>query len=117
MKSNKLLAGVSALLAVLAMLVSITVTQARPAAEYSFKVFNNTNSTIKKLLASEDGSKYGYFDIGNGIGPKQTMSIVWNEATNGQSCHQYFKAVYDDGSESGATKFDFCESDLVLEFD
>ena len=35
--------------------------------EYSFKVTNNTEQTIKKILVSEDGKKYGYFNIGNGF--------------------------------------------------
>jgi hypothetical protein len=85
--------------------------------EYSFKVTNKTKNTIKKLLASEDGEKYGFFDIGNGIKPGETMTLVWDKSTNSGKCKQFFKAVYDDDSESEPEEFDFCEKDLELEFD
>jgi hypothetical protein len=85
--------------------------------EYSFKVTNKTKNTIKKLLASEDGEKYGFFDIGKGIKPGETVTLVWDKSTNSGNCKQFFKAVYDDDSESDAEEFDFCEKDLELEFD
>jgi hypothetical protein len=85
--------------------------------EYSFKVTNKTKNTITKLLASEDGEKYGSFDIGKGIKPGETMTLVWDKSTGGSKCKQFFKAVYDDGSESDPTEFDFCEKELELEFD
>lgn len=98
-------------------LMSFTVSKAQSGDEYSFKVFNNTKSTIKKLLVSEDGKKYGYFDIGNGIAAGKSVTLVWDKSTNDESCIQYFKAVYADGSESKAAKFDFCEDELELVFD
>ena len=61
--------------------------------DYSFKVHNNTKVTITKILVSEDGKDYGYFDIGNGIAPGETAELVWDKSTNGESCHQYFKAM------------------------
>ena len=85
--------------------------------EYKFQVHNNTKQAIKKILVSEDGKKYGFFDIGKGIKAGDTVELVWDSSTNGESCHQYFKAVFADGSESEATKFDFCEDGVVLEFD
>jgi hypothetical protein len=85
--------------------------------EYSFKVTNSTEQTIKKILVSEDGKKYGYFNIGSGIKPGQTVTLVWDKSTNGESCDQHFKAVFADGSESEAAEFDFCESDVALEFE
>lgn len=84
--------------------------------EYSFKVRNNTKNAIKKILVSEDGKTYKYFDIGKGIGPGQTMELVWDKSTNSESCHQYFKAVFDNKEESEPIKFDFCEAGLELEF-
>lgn len=84
--------------------------------EYSFKVHNNTKQTIKKILVSEDGEEYGNFDIGNGIKAGATVTLVWDKSTNSESCTQYFKAVFANGEESEATKFDFCEDDLTLEF-
>ena len=84
--------------------------------EYSFKVHNTTKDTIKKLLASEDGKSFGFFDIGKGIKPGEKMTLVWDKSTNDGACEHYFKAVFADGEESKAVKFDFCEDDLELEF-
>ncbi len=84
--------------------------------EYTFKVHNTQKETIKKLLASEDGKDYGFFDIGSGIKAGETAKLVWAKSTNSGECTQYFKAVFSDGEESKAVKFDFCEDDLELEF-
>jgi len=86
------------------------------AEEYSFKVHNTTKETIKKLLASEDGKTFGFFDVGQGIKPGEKMTLVWDKSTNDGACEHFFKAVYADGEESEAVKFDFCEEDLELEF-
>ena len=83
---------------------------------YSFKVKNTTDELITKILVSEDGEKYGYFDIGSGIKPGETMTLVWDKSTNSGSCHQWFKAVWESGKEGKPVKFDFCEKDLQLEF-
>ena len=83
---------------------------------YKFTVKNTTKETIKKLLASEDGEKYGNFDIGKGIKPGETVTLTWDKSTDGSSCEWYFKAVYEDGEESDAVQFNFCEEDLELEF-
>ena len=83
---------------------------------YQFKVKNTTKTKITKLLASEDGKTYGNFDIGKGIKPGETVTLVWDKSTDEGECDQYFKAVFDDGEESEAEKFDFCEEDLTLEF-
>lgn len=88
------------------------------AQEFTFKVKNNTRITIKKLLVAEPGAKkWSYFDIGAGIKPGQTMTLVWDESTNDEQCVQWFKAVYADGVESKPAKFDFCEDALELVFD
>jgi len=84
--------------------------------DYSFKVKNTTDELITKILVSEDGEKYGYFDIGDGLSPGETMTLVWDKSTNGQSCHQWFKAVWESGKEGKPVKFDFCEKGLQLEF-
>ena len=104
------------LLSFVFVLLSFTASYAQSDTEFSFKVTNNTNSTIKKLLVSEDGKTYGYFNIGNGIGSGKTVTLVWNQSTNDENCVQYFKAVFADASESAAVKFDFCEDELELEF-
>lgn len=84
--------------------------------EYSFKVKNTTKELITKILVSEDGEKYGFFDIGAGIKAGETMTLVWDKSTNSGSCHQWFKAVWESGEEGKPVKFDFCEKDLQLEF-
>ena len=103
----------------LALALALTLTSASLFAaesEYSFKVHNTTKQTIKKILVSEDGKEFGEFEIGKGIKAGATVELVWDASTNGESCHQYFKAVFSDGEESEASKFDFCEEDLTLEF-
>ena len=84
--------------------------------EYSFKVKNTTDELITKILVSEDGETYGYFDIGKGIKAGETMTLVWDKSTNSSSCHQWFKAVWESGKEGKPVKFDFCEKGLELEF-
>ena len=83
---------------------------------YSFKVKNTTKNTITKLLASTDDKDYGDFDIGKGIKPGETITLVWDKKTDNSDCEWFFKAVFDDGEESEAESFDFCEEDLELEF-
>ncbi|MGZ5051312.1 MAG: hypothetical protein ACXWF8_05980 [Methylobacter sp.] len=97
------------------LLVTASVAQAA-GGDYSFKVHNTTNSKITKILVSENGKSWGEFDIGSGIAAGATETLVWDSSTNNESCNQYFKASFADGSESESTKFDFCEKDLTLEF-
>lgn len=85
--------------------------------EYSFTVTNNTDTKITKILVSEDGEDYGFFDIGGGIAPGKTVKLVWDQSTNGESCAQHFKAVFANGEESEAQEFDFCEADVAIEFE
>ena len=98
-------------------LMSFNASFAASSNDYSFKVTNKTDVTIKKLLASEDGEKYGFFDIGNGIGSGKSANLVWDKSTDESGCEWYFKAVFADDSESEAVPFDFCEDDLELVFD
>ena len=85
--------------------------------EHSFKVHNTTKDKIKKLLASEDGKEYRSFDVGRaGIAGGETITLTWDKSTNNSSCEWFIKAVFADGSETKAEKFDFCDEDLELEF-
>ena len=86
-------------------------------ADHKFDVTNNTNTKITKILVSEDGEEYGQFNIGSGIPAGKTVTLVWDESTNGESCQQYFKAVFSNGEESEAQQFDFCEEEVALEFE
>ena len=84
--------------------------------DYRFKVHNNTKQDIKKLQVSEDGKKWGDFDIGSGIKAGATDELVWDKSTDYGNCEQYFKVQFADGEWSEAVKFDFCEKGLILEF-
>ena len=83
--------------------------------DYSFKVHNGTRCYIDELLVSE-GKTWGSFDLGKGVAPGQTMTLVWDKSTDNSKCEWWIKAKYADGSESKAAKFDFCEKDLILDF-
>ena len=84
---------------------------------YSFKVHNKTSVGITKVLVKEAGGGWGAFDIGTMIEPGRSAKLVWAGHTNNQDCEQWIKVVYADGSEAKATKFDFCEPDLEIEFE
>lgn len=86
------------------------------AGDYSFTATNTTNSPITKVFVSENKKTWGYFDIGSGIKPGSTANLVWDQSTNSESCSQWVKAVYADGSESEPAKFDFCENGLEIDF-
>ena len=103
------------MLAVALVLMSATFSIAKTN-DYKFKVHNNTKQDIKKIQVSQDGKKWGYFDIGDGIKAGQTEELVWDKSTDNENCEQYFKAVFANGEESDAVKFDFCEKGLTLEF-
>jgi hypothetical protein len=104
------------MLAMALVLTSFTLSFAQPHPEYKFKVHNNTKQNIKKIEVSEDGKTWGEFDIGSGIKAGATDTLVWDKSTDNGNCEQYFRATFADGERSDAVKFDFCEKDLVLEF-
>ena len=85
--------------------------------EYTYKVHNKSRSTITALLASEDGKNYGEFDIGRGIPAGKIVTLVWDKSTDEGNCEQWIKAKFADGGESPAAQFDFCEENLILEFE
>lgn len=85
-------------------------------AELSFKVHNSTDQHIKKILVSQNKKSWGHFDIGSGIKPGATVTLVWDKSTDNDSCKSWMKAVFKDGSEAEPVKFDFCEDDLEIEF-
>ena len=108
--------GKVALLAMALLMMSFTLSSARSHADYKFKVHNNTKVAIKKIQVSDDGKKWGYFDIGDGIAAGATEELVWDKSTDNGACEWWFKATWSDGDVSDAAKFDFCEKDLVIEF-
>lgn len=107
------------LLACALILASFAVGYARThAPDYKFKVHNNTRQDIKKIFVREEGGKeWMYFDIGNGIKAGETEELAWDKSTDNSKCNWDFKAVFANGEESEVVKFDFCEKNLVVEFD
>lgn len=102
---------------ILAVSISVAVmSSSAKADEYSFTATNTTDSAITKILVSETKKEWGYFDIGGGIKPGQTANLEWDQSTNSESCKQWVKASYADGSESEPAKFDFCEDGLEINF-
>lgn len=99
--------------------VGLTTVQAFPAMaeSYQFTVTNNTQTTLTRLSAvAVDGSMEGDFDLGNGIPPGVTRTIIWAEYTNDSPCDWSLKGGYSDGSETDPATFNFCEeTDLVFD--
>ncbi|MFM7600485.1 MAG: hypothetical protein ACKO7R_04690 [Pseudanabaena sp.] len=79
------------------------------AEQWYFYVKNNSNSTIKKLLVAEPNKAWGEFDIGLGIVPGENTKMIWDESANYESCKQWIKAQFADGSESEPSYIDFCQ--------
>jgi hypothetical protein len=84
--------------------------------EYSFILHNTTQEKITELMVSEDGEKWGRFDIGDGLKPGQSAKFTWDKSTNNEACEQYVKAEFEDGSQSNPVKHDFCKEGLELGF-
>ncbi len=103
------------LLSVAFVLMSFSVSYAQDS-EWSFKVTNNTRTTIKSLWVAEPKKKYKHFEIGKGIRPGETITLIWSKATDNESCKQWFKAVYSDDVETEPAYVDFCEEDVHLDF-
>ena len=108
--------GKVVLLATALLLMSFTLGIARTNVDYKFKVHNNTRHDITKIMVSEDGKKWGYFDIGDGIAAGETEELVWDKSTDNGNCEWEFKAVFDNKEESEPVEFNFCEKNLVVEF-
>ncbi len=78
------------------------------AEQWYFYVENKTDSKMTGLYASEDGQTWGRFDLGSGVAPGQRVKMIWSKATNDQSCNQYLKATFADGTSIKSEKTDFC---------
>ena len=83
---------------------------------YTFTVRNKSRMVILALLTSEKGTRWGTFDIGEGLDPANSVKLEWDESTDNTGCEWWIKAVYDNGNLSAPAKFDFCKENLVIEF-
>jgi hypothetical protein len=85
--------------------------------QWHFKVTNATETRITKLQVSEDKKTWGDFDIGRGIAPGKTETLVWDSSTDDEGCEQWIRARFSDGSTSPPSKQNFCEDlDTPVEF-
>ncbi len=125
MQSPRLVKSVVAI--VLSLVFAASLAGYAAAQDYSFKVHNGTEITIKKIMISEDKKEWEEFNIGSAIAPGDTSSLLqllqtdfgramWGNSTNSGHCKQYVKAVYADGSESDLIRFDLCKKGFVIEF-
>jgi len=78
------------------------------ASDYSFFVTNNTRTNIVKIQTQMLGGPWGDFDLGGAIRPGKRVELNWAESTNNQSCTQFVRAKFSDGSSSSPSKFNFC---------
>jgi hypothetical protein len=86
-------------------------------ADYAFQIENNTDSDIVAIVVSEDAEDWGAFDIGSGIAAGSTADMAWDSSTDESGCTWYFMAAFEDGSDSEVVEFDFCDEELVIQFD
>ena len=84
--------------------------------DYTFILHNTTKEKITALMVSEDGEKWGKFDIGDGLKAGDSAKFVWDKSTHNQECEQFVKCVFEGGSESQPVKHDFCKEGLELGF-
>lgn len=104
-------------IALLGAAFSLLAGQVSAADQWHFVVSNKTESKIVKLQVSEDKSSWGDFDVGSGIAAGATETMVWDASTNSESCDQWIRAKFADGSTSGASKQNFCKDlDDPIEF-
>src|SRR6266404_581788 len=84
--------------------------------EYSFILHNTTDEKITALMVSEDGEKWGKFDIAAGLKAADSAKFVWDKSTHSQECEQFVKAEFEGGKESKPVKHDFCKEGRELGF-
>lgn len=112
MSINKMVWG-----AVLGLAFVLPAMQASAADEWHFVVANKTESRIVKLEVSENGKTWGNFDVGRGIAAGESATMVWDSSTDDESCKQWIRAKFMDGSYSEPSKQDFCQDlDDPIEF-
>ena len=84
--------------------------------DYSFFVTNGTHENIVGVQTQMLGGPCGNFDLGGAITPAQHVELHWAAHTNDQSCSQFIRAKFADGSYSKPATFNFCSTpDIVFE--
>ena len=102
--SNSLLRSTAGLLTCAALASSAS------ASDYSFFVTNSSNADIVRIQTQMLGGPWGDFDLGGPIHPGEHTELHWGADTNDQSCTQFVRAKFSDGSFSTPAKFNFCST-------
>lgn len=86
--------------------------------QWYFYVANKSDSRLVKLQVSEDRKNWGHFDIGSGIKSGQKVKLTWDASTDDESCDQWIRAKFADGTTSDPEQFNFCDDlDDPIEFE
>ena len=80
------------------------------ASNYSFFVTNGSKTDIVRIQTQMLGGPWGNFETGGAIHPGDRVQLHWAENTNNQSCTQFIRAKFADGSFSSPAKFNFCST-------
>jgi len=106
------------MLATALLMMSFTLSFAKPHADYKFKVHTTPSWPSRRSRSRKMERNGASFDIGDGMEAGAT-GRVWfgTKSTDNGGCEWYFKAVWSDGEESDAVKFDFLrKGTITLEF-
>lgn len=87
------------------------------AESYQFTVTNNSDTDIVRIEVSEDDERWERFDIGSGIDSEDSAVLEWDASTNSRGCEWRFRATFRGGFVAYSDWVDFCEDDVVIEFD
>lgn len=86
------------------------------AADYEFDVTNSTSQKITAMQAAPQGTnRWIDLNVGAGIKPGVTVTMVWGQHTLATDCNWQLKARYANGKESKLLPFNFCK-DKEAEF-
>lgn len=97
--------------------ISSLVSFAAVAQNYSFTVNNNSDTDIVKIEVSEDAESWAPFQIGRGIAAEDSAELVWDSSTDDSDCEWQFRATFRGGFVAYSDWIDFCEDDVVIDFD
>jgi hypothetical protein len=87
------------------------------AQNYTFTVNNNSDTDIVRIEVSEDAESWSPFQIGGGIAAEDSAELMWDSSTDNSDCNWQFRATFRGGFVAYSDWIDFCEDDVVIDFD